>query len=196
MPDSNSAWGQLSATTAQVLLCDLQKQIVARSKTTEPKALGRSAGVLLQIARLFSLPATLSVVPEEEKAPEVIPELSKIEGSTPQLLRASASPFFDGATRAALAASNRKILIIAGFAMEVVVLHAVFDALNDGYQVLVPVDACGGMSERTEQAAMRQMEAAGAITCSVVSVATKLAPDFTTELGKQMFAIVQQLRLS
>jgi hypothetical protein len=40
------------------------------------------------------------------------------------------------------------------------------------------VDVCGGMSERTEQAALRQIIAAGAITTSVVSIATKLAPDF------------------
>ncbi len=75
-------------------------------------------------------------------------------------------------------------------------MHAVLDALKSGYQVLVPVDACGGMSERTEQAAFRQVEAAGAITTSVVSIATRLSPDFTTEQGKQMFRVVQQLRLS
>ena len=95
-----------------------------------------------------------------------------------------------------LASANRKVLIVAGFATEVVVLHAVLDALKQGYQVLVPVDVCGGMSEATEAAAFRQMEAAGAITTSVVSLATKIAPDPKTDQGKQMFAIVQQLRLS
>lgn len=75
------------------------------------------------------------------------------------------------------------------------VLHAVLDARKYGYQVLVPVDACGGMSPRTEEAAFRQIEFSGAITTSVVSIAAKLAPDFTTNQGKQMFAIVQQPRL-
>jgi hypothetical protein len=51
------------------------------------------------------------------------------------------------------------------------------------------------MSERTEVAALRQIEADGAITTSVVSIATKLAPDFTTHLGKELFNIVQRLRL-
>lgn len=105
----------------------------------------------------------------------------------------SASPFLDSATVEALGGSDRKVLIIAGFAAEVVTVHAVLDALARGYQVLVPVDACGGFSERTENAAFRQMEAAGAITTSVLSVATKLAPDFTTSQGQQMFGIVQHL---
>jgi nicotinamidase-related amidase len=198
MPDQKSPWDQLSTESAQVLFCDLQNQIVARSKTTEPDVLRQSAGVLLQLANLFGLPATLSVVPEQEKAPESIPELRDHlhnEGFAAEKLRASASPFLDPATVQRLAETDRKVLILAGFVTEVVVLHAALDARKQGYQVIVAVDACGGMSERTEQAAVSQLEGAGVLISSVVSVATKLAPDFTTEKGKQMFALLQQLRL-
>jgi isochorismate hydrolase len=194
MPDQKSPWDQLSTESAQVVFCDLQKQIVARSKTTEPDALRQSAGVLLQVAKLFGLPTTLSVVPEQEKAPESIPELRNDEFA-PEKLRTCASPFLDPATVQRLAETDRKVLILAGFATEVVVLHAALDARMQGYQVIVAVDACGGMSERTEQAALSQLEGAGVLISSVVSVATKLAPDFTTEKGKQMFALLQQLRL-
>jgi hypothetical protein len=193
MSKGTSAWDQLSTNSAQLLLCDLQPQIVARSKTIEPDALGKSAGVLLEIARLFSLPTTLSVVPEGDKAPELISEL-RGNGFAQEKLRASASPFFDDATKNSLAQSMRKVLIIGGFATEAVVLHAVLDARAQAYEVLVPVDVCGGMSERTEQAALRQIERAGAITTSVVSIATTLAPDFTTDLGKKLFNVVQRLR--
>ena len=117
-------------------------------------------------------------------------------GFAQEKLRSSASPFTEPSTAEALARPGRKVLVVAGFATEVVVLHAALDARKQGYLVLIPVDVCGGMSERTEQAALRQIEAAGAITTSVVSIATKLAPDFTTDLGKQMFGIVQKLRLS
>jgi hypothetical protein len=43
MSIETSAWDQLSTDSAQLLLCDLQPQIVARSKTIEPDALGKSA---------------------------------------------------------------------------------------------------------------------------------------------------------
>jgi Isochorismatase family len=189
-----SAWDQLSIDSAQLLLCDLQPEIIARGRTNDRDALSKSAGVLLEIAKLFSLPTTLSVVPEGDKAPELISEL-RGSGFAQEKLRASASPFFDAATKNLLAQSRRKVLIIGGFATEAVVLHAVLDARAQAYEVLVPVDVCGGMSERTEQAALRQIIAAGAITTSVVSIATKLAPDFTTDLGKELFNIVQRLRL-
>ncbi len=185
----------LGRETTQVLLCDLQKQIVARSKTIDPKSLEKSAGVLAEIANLLSLPLIFSVVPEQEKAPELIPELARHAGSATQILRTAVSPFFDTPSRDAIEKSGRKTLIIGGFATEAVVLQAVLGAAERGYRVLVAVDACGGMSDRTEEAAFRQIEAAGAVTTSVVSIATTLTPDFATDEGKKMFAIIQQLRL-
>jgi hypothetical protein len=195
MPVHTDFWNGLSKESTQILICDLQ-QIVARSKTTEPGALSRSAAVLCEIAVLFGLPITLSVVPEQEKAPKLLAELETSAGSAPRLLRASASPFSDTASQRTLAENRRPTLIVAGFATEVVVLHAALDAVREGYKVLVAIDACGGMSERTEAAAIEQIRAAGALVTSVVSIATALSPNFTTEKGKQMFQIVQQLRLA
>jgi nicotinamidase-related amidase len=90
--------------------------------------------------------------------------------------------------------SGRKMLIVAGFMMEAVVLDTVLDARAAGYEVLVAVDACGSPCLRTEQAVLRQMESAGAIPTSVVSIGTKLSPDFATDKGKQMFAAVQSIK--
>ena len=196
MPVHTDFWNGLSKESTQILICDLQQQIVARSKTTEPVALSRSAAVLCEIAVLFGLPITLSVVPEQEKAPKLLPELETSAGSSPRLLRASASPFSDTASQRTLADNRRRTLIVAGFATEVVVLHAALDAVREGYEVLVAIDACGGMSERAEAAAIEQIRAAGVLVTSVVSIATALSPNFTTEKGKQMFQIVQQLRLA
>jgi nicotinamidase-related amidase len=186
----------LDPNTVQVLFADLQPQIVARSKTNAPDALARSAAVLAQVARLLHLPMHLSVVPEGGQRPELIPELAWETEGVAQYQRLSASPFLDEATRAAIAATGRQHLVIAGFATEAVVLHGVLDAIAAGYQVYVPVDACGGMSSRTEDAAFRQIEAAGGVTTSVVTLVTALAPDFSTDLGKKAFGILQSLRLA
>jgi nicotinamidase-related amidase len=143
-----------------------------------------------------SLPMHLSVVPEGGQRPELIPELARETEGVAQYPRLSASPFLDEATRAAIAATGRQHLVIAGFATEAVVMHGVRDAIATGYQVYVPVDACGGMSSRTEDAAFRQIEAASGVTTSVVSLVTMLAPDFSTDLGGKAFGILQSLRLA
>jgi Isochorismatase family len=186
----------LDPNTVQVLFADLQSQIVARSKTNTPDALARSAAVLAQVARLLHLPMRHSVVPEGGLRPELIPELARETDGVAQYPRVSASPFLDEATRTAIAATGRQHLVVAGFATEAVVLHSVRGAIAAGYLPYVPVDACGGMSFRTEDAAFRQIEAAGGVTTSVVSVVTMLAPDFSTDLGGKAFRILQSLRLA
>jgi hypothetical protein len=196
MPDIKETWSQLTPETSQVIICDLQEQIVARSKTTTPDALSQSAEVLCQIAQLFKLPLTLSVVPEDKNAPKLIASLKAFASEKNQFLRATASPFMDPLTREHLTSLGRPTLIIAGFATEVVVLHAALDALRKGYGVIVAVDACGGMSERTESAALAQIRDNGGIVSPVVSIATALSPDFAKPQGQQMFQIVQTLRLA
>ncbi len=194
MRDPNETWSNISAATSQLLICDLQDQIVARSKTNRPDALSQSAEVLCKVAQLFEVPITLSVVPEDEEKPKLIAPLKPFTSTGHEFLRATASPFLDPATRDHLASLQRPTLILAGFATEVVVLHAALHALQKGYGVIVAVDACGGSSDRTEQAAMAQIRDGGGVISSVVSIATALSPDFTTPQGQQMFQIVQTLR--
>lgn len=195
MPHDTTAW-TLDTAAAQVLFADLQPSMVARSKTNPPAALAASVGVLAEVAGLLGLPMHFSVVPEDGDAPVLIPELAQRAGGVALLPRFSASPFLDAATRTALTAAGRKTLIVSGFATEVVVLHAARAAIAAGYNVLVPVDACGGMSVRTEDAAFRQIESAGGITTSVVGLVTALAPDASRSPGQEAFAALQLLRLA
>ena len=186
----------IDPTSVQILFADLQPEIVARSVTNPPEAVSRSAVVLAKVGNLLKLPMMHSVVPEGGQEPEVLPELAAETKGSLSFPRISASPFLDEANRNALSENGRKILIISGFATEVVVLHAARAALEEGYSVHVPVDACGGMSARTEDAAFRQIEAAGGVTTSVVTLVTALAPDAASEPGRSAFAMLQTLRLA
>ena len=195
MPHEATAW-TLDAAAVQVMFADLQPSMVARSKTNPPAALAASVGVMAEVAGLLALPTHFSVVPDGDNEPMLIPELARHAAEAALLPRMSANPFLDAATRTALTAAGRKTLVIAGFAMEVVVLHAARAAIAAGYDVLIPVDACGGMSVRTEDAAIRQIEAAGGITTSVVGLVTALAPDASRSPGQEVFAALQLLRLA
>ena len=180
----------------QILFADLQPEIVTRSKTTPPETIAAAAAVLAEVATILGLPILFSVVPEGGKDACLIPELAGHAIPANTFPRMSASPWLEPRTVAALKASGRKTLVVAGFATEVVTLHAVLGAVGAGYRVLVPVDADGGMSEATEAAAIRRIERAGGETTSVVSVVTMLAPDFSTSPGADTFAALQKLRLA
>jgi nicotinamidase-related amidase len=83
--------------------------------------------------------------PRAPREPELIPELAKETAGLPQFLRTGVS--LDERTTQALASNLRTTLIIAGFGTEAVVVHAATAAIASGYRVLIPVDACGGLSE-------------------------------------------------
>ncbi len=77
-------------------------------------------------------------------------------------------------------------------ASEIVVQRTALDALAAGYEVHIAVDACGGVSPRTEDAAWRRILAAGGVTTSVTTFGAELTGDFTTELGGATLGIVYE----
>jgi len=73
------------------------------------------------------------------------------------------------------------------------VQRTALDALAAGYAVHVAVDACAGVSDRTEDAAWRRISGAGGITTSVATLAAEMAGDFTTELGGATLGLMYQV---
>ncbi|WP_207621089.1 isochorismatase family protein [Streptosporangium minutum] len=172
----------------QIVFADLQDSIVTLSRTNSPETIRRSAGVLGKVAQALDIPFTVSVAPRPG-GPGVIAELPE----TLPFVRSGPSCWEDEAWREAIAAEARKTLTICGVTSEIVVLHTALDALADGYDVLVLVDASGGMSERTENAALRQIEAAGGTVTSVASFVTSMVRDFTTPTGRGVITALHDL---
>ena len=117
--------------------------------------------------------------------------LTALPGLTPSP-RTTTTAFSDASLTEALAATGRRVLILAGVASEIVVQRTALDALAAGYTVQVAVDACGGISARTEDAAWRRIVQAGGVTTSVTTFAAELAGDFTTEAGGKTLGIMYE----
>lgn len=184
---------RIDITDVQVLFADLQGSLVSHSRTQLPEAIGRSANVLAQVASILKLPMLFSVVPEGSGPSTLIPELATFSTPGNTIRRVLAGCFMDEPTKQALARTGCKTLVLAGYAAEVVVLQTVLDAIAAGYTVYYVVDAIGSKSARTEDAAFREMERAGAIPTSVLSLTTRLTPDFFHAPGSQTFAALQIL---
>ncbi|GLW55716.1 hypothetical protein Kpho01_37270 [Kitasatospora phosalacinea] len=178
----------LDPRTVQIVFADLQDSIVALSRTNPPDTVRRSAGVLGRIARTLEIPFTVSAAPRPG-GPGVIAELP---AATP-FVRSGPSCWDDPAWRARVAAHARPTLALCGVVSEIVVLHTALDALADGHRVVVLVDAGGGMSQRTEDAAHEQIRAAGGTVTSVASFATDLVRDFTDPAGREVITALHDL---
>ena len=184
----------LRTADTQLLFCDLQPELISASLTMSPKALAASAGALAAAAHRLGLPMTFSLAPQGGRAAQLIPELAPYATADNRFDRTPASPFLDAQTVAALARHRRTTLVIAGFAAEVVVLHAALDGLEAGYQVQVPVDAIASRSTRTESAVIDQINRAGGVATSIMTLMTRLEPELSRPPGSDVLAALKPLR--
>lgn len=178
----------------QFLFADLQPTLVAGGATIPPEALMTSAVVLARAAPAFGIPTTFSIVPERGQAGTLLPDLQEFSTRQNTFQRTTASVFLDQPTASAIAANERRTIVIAGFSAEVVILHSALAAIEAGYRVHLALDAIGGRSQRTEEAAFRQIERNGGIPTSVLSVITGLAPDFSCAPGNMVLELTSALR--
>lgn len=177
--------------TTQILFVDIQPEIVHGSKTNLPDALVRSAVALARMGRLFGLPMCASVVPVGPEPPKLVPELAAELAGSPILVRTVAAAFDDGHTASAIENHGRHDLVICGVVTEVAVLLACFGAAARSYEVHVPVDACGGMTRRTEEAAFRRIESFNANTAAVATLGAVLAGDLASPQGLELMEILK-----
>jgi nicotinamidase-related amidase len=173
-----------------ILFLDLQEEIVKNSRTVPVARLERTAGALAKLAALHKLPVFMSAVPPGGAFLPTVTE--PLPGVTPSM-RTQTTAFADPGLISMLEAAGRKLLLLSGVASEIVVQRTALDAIAAGYDVLVAVDACGGIDARTEDAAWRRMTAAGGATTSAITFAAELAGDFTTEAGGATLGIMYEL---
>jgi nicotinamidase-related amidase len=178
----------LDSADVQLVFADLQDFIMDLAHTTPPTAVRNSARTLATIGTILELPAVLSIVPGPN-GPDAITELTELLPRTPVHVRPPGpSSWDDPGARNAVTGHGRGVIVLCGVVTEIVVLHTALDAIADGYQVHIPIDACSGITPRGEDATLRRLEAAGAQITTVPGLAGDLVRDFTTSNGSAILA--------
>ncbi|MCC8943557.1 isochorismatase family protein [Bradyrhizobium sp. Arg62] len=177
-----------------ILFADLQTGIIELGITNELPRLRRAVSALAKLARLFEMPVIVTTAPTQSGVPQVIPEIEKALGMTlPLHTRTTTDAFQHAETRYAIMNTGRKTLLIAGVATEISVQHSALSGAARGLEVQVVLDACGGLSPRTEDAALRRLVQAGIVTTSAPSIAGQLAGDITQPRGGQAVGILYEM---
>ena len=180
-----------------VLFADLQAGIVELTQTNPLDRLQKAVRALAKLTRLLAMPAVVSGVRGEDGSPaKVIPQIAEGLGELPTHHRTTCDSFLNEEIVSVIRATGRRTLLIAGVATEIAVQLAALTASDQGYRVYVVLDACGGISERTEQAALHRLAKAGATTVSVMTLAGELAGDFREVRAQQAIAILYEMARS
>lgn len=173
---------------------DFQTGITNLPLTVGEGSLIRSARALAQLGEIYDLPTITLCIPKGgDTNPAIIPEIAGTRSKYQRIMRSLPDSFENEEFRKAIEATGRKTLIVCGVATEIVVHWLALSGIAHGYRVYLVVDACGGLSPRSEEAAFRRFEAAGVVMTSVVSLAGEISGDFTVPPGSEAIGVVYQL---
>jgi nicotinamidase-related amidase len=179
---------------AIILFADLQAGIIELSQTNPLPRLKTAVHGLARLAKLFDIPVVIAGIQGEDGSSAVVtPEIAEALGPLPTHHRTTCDSLLNPSILAAIEATGRKTLLVSGVATELAVQLAALTAASLGYRVFVVLDACGGMSERTEQAALLRLAHAGATTTTVMTLAGEMAGELTTQKAQQAIPIVFEM---
>lgn len=191
MDKSNS---RIDPRDAVILFADLQAGIVELTRTNPLDQLHRAVRALARLATLLEIPVIVTGVRGEDgSAAKIIPQIGEVLGGVLTHHRTTCDSFLNPEIVSAIEATGRKTLLVSGVATELAVQLPALTASDRGYAVYIVMDACGGMSERTEQAALLRLAKAGATTVSVMTLAGEMAGDFREVKAQQAIGILYEM---
>ena len=191
---TNATNHRIDREDAAILFADLQTGIVELTQTNPLSRLKAAVLALAKLASLFDMPAIVSGIQGEDGSPaNMLPEIGEALGELPTHHRTTCDSFLNSDIVAAIKATGRNTLLISGVATELAVQLPAITASDQGYRVYVVLDACGGMSERSEHAALLRMTQAGATAVSVMALAGEIAGDFRESKAQQAIGILYEM---
>src|SRR3712207_720401 len=123
--------------------------------------------------------STVNVSTRRNKPP--IQQLQDIIGHLPTYDRTTVDAWEDVEFKQAVKALGRRKLIMTALWTEVCLTFPALDAIQEGFEVYVPVDAVGGTSVAAHEAGLRRVEQAGGKMTSRVQLYCEFQRDWARE---------------
>lgn len=162
--------GLLTPDNCVVAVIDLQPQMLFGTASHDRQTIVNSNLVLLKAARVFGTPTVLSTVESKGYSGNLLPQLQAVFPRQTPIERTTMNSWDDRSFVAAIEASGRKKIVLAGLWTETCVALPTIQAIHDGYEVYVVEDCCGDVSTLAHENAMKRVIQAGAKPVTALSV--------------------------
>nr|WP_284500279.1 isochorismate family cysteine hydrolase YcaC [Microbulbifer sp. GX H0434] len=174
---------RLDKNDAAVLMVDHQAGLLSLVRDIAPDKFKNNVLALADSAEYFKLPTILTTSFEDGPNGPLIPELKETFPDAPYIARPGQINAWDNEDFvAAVKATGRKQLIIAGVVTEVCVAFPALSAIEAGFEVFVVTDASGTFDELTRHSAWGRMAEAGAQLMTWFGVACELHRDWRNDI--------------
>lgn len=176
---------RFSKDDAALLLIDHQSGIMQLVHDYSPAEFRSNVMALGKIGKVFDLPVVLSSSYESGPNGPIIPELLALYPDTPIVRRPGQISAWDNEEFvAAVEATGRKNLIMAGVTTDVCLAFPAMQAAAAGYNVYGVVDASGAHDFATQQMAIQRLVAHGVTPVTWLMVAAELQRDWRSETAQ------------
>lgn len=189
------AYERFTGDNAALLLIDHQVGTMSWVHSIPFEEMKRNALMLAQTARILKLPVVLTSSMEEHAQGPLLEELQSIlptEFAARIKRLGIVNAMDDENFAAAVKATGRKKLIIAGVTNDVCTVYPALSLVRDGFEVQVVADAGGSPSKMADDIALRRMERGGATLTSTNQLMAELAGSWATPEGGQLVQVLME----
>lgn len=152
----------LTPETCALVLIDYQPQMAFAVRSIDGAELNNNATGLAKAAKVFNVPTILTTVATSTFSGPMFQSLLDVFPDQKPIDRTTMNTWEDENAKAAIIGAGRRRLIFAGLWTEVCIVMPAIQALHEGFEVYVVVDACGGTSQTSHAMAVERMVQAGA----------------------------------
>jgi len=174
---------RLDKNNAALLLVDHQAGLLSLVRDIDPDKFKNNVLALAHAAKYFNLPTILTTSFEDGPNGPLVKELKETFPEAPFIPRPGQINAWDNEDFvAAVKATGKKQLIIAGVVTEVCVAFPALSALAEGYEVFVVTDASGTFNDISRHSAWDRMSQAGAQLINWFAVVSELHRDWRNDV--------------
>jgi nicotinamidase-related amidase len=153
-----------------VALIDHQQQMFFGVGSHERHMIVNNAVALAKAAKLFNVPVVLTTISAGSFSGALVPEIQAVFPDQVPIDRTTMNSWEDRRFRTAVENFGRKKIVFSGLWTEMSICFPVFSAIQEGYEVYLPTDACGDITMEAHERAVQRAIQAGAVPMTALQV--------------------------
>lgn len=185
--------GLITKDNCAVAFIDYQPQMIFGVGSIDRQLLINNVLMLAKAAKVFNVPTILTTVESKSFSGYMWEDILKIFPNQTPIERSGMNSWDFEEFRNAIEATGKKNIILGGLWTEVCVCWPALSMLDEGYNIFVVEDACGGVSKVIHKAAMKRMLKFGAIPVTAMQMLLEFQRDWANkETYEQTCAIIKE----
>lgn len=173
--------GLLTADNCALVFIDHQPQMAfGVASGIDRQLLVNNVLMLAKGAKEFGVPTILTTVETESFSGPMWPELLDVFPDQEPIERTGMNSWDTDEFRKAIEATGKKNIILSGLWTEVCICWPTLNMINEGYNIYVVEDACGGTSPAAHEASLCRMVQAGAVRMTTVGTVLEFQRDWAS----------------